>query len=219
MLANDNDSSNPFHTDAQIYFLIDNWGIDLTRYLNFPRQTQTISFAVGDGGPSGTKNLNTDMLTILNVTMAPSSGSNFLRLRPRTLAEMDEKFPSWRDSNLGNAKPAYYIVIDDITASTNNFPQRTITTDRSLDEAMTMRIHGLKAPAPLGSTGTNSPNFPAEFHETGTYYAAWKMLIPRNPQKAAYFQQLYLSERRRLKSQMNEYKDSNTEVWDQYPVW
>ena len=217
--SNDLDSSNPFHTDAQVYFFIDNWGIDLARYLKYPRKIDTISFAIGDGGSATSNNLDTDIISILNVTLAPASGSNYLRLIPKTETEMDSERPSWRDTSQGNGKPKYYIVRDTIAVSTSNFPQKTITTDRPLDEAMTMRVSGIMAPAPLGSTGTNSPALPPEFHITGVYYAAWQMMLPRNADRAEYFRRLYESERRRIKSQWAEFIDSNTEVWDNYEVW
>ena len=214
ILAADVDTTNPYTTDAQAYFYIDNWGIDLARYLKFPRKIDVISFAVGDGGSATSNNMDTDIVSILGVTMAPSSGSNYLKLRPRTETDMDALEPAWRDTSVGNGKPKYYVIRDAITVSTSNYPQKTITTDRALDEAMTMRIHGIMAPAPLGSTGTASPALPLEFHETGAYYTAWKMLLPRNITKAEYYRQLYISERRRLKSQMAEFIDPQTEVWD-----
>ena len=214
LLSADTDSTNPYTTDAQGYFYIDNWGIDLARYLKYPRKIDVISFAIGDGAAATSNNMDNDIITILGVTMAPSSGSSYLVLKPRTESEMDNLDPAWRDTGRGNAKPAYYIIRDTIAVGTSNFPQKTITTDRSLDEAMTMRIHGIMAPAPLGSTGTNSPALPPEFHETGTYFTAWKMLLPRNPTKAEDFRRLYINERRRIKAEWAEFLDSNTEVWD-----
>ena len=218
ILSADTDSTNPYTTDAQGYFWIDSWGVDIARYLKYPRKIDVISFAVGDGGSATSNNMDADIVSILGVTMAPASGSNYLKLRPRTESDMDALEPAWRDTSVGNGKPKYYVIRDTIAVSTSNFPQKTITTDRALDEAMTMRIHGIMAPAPLGSTGTNSPTLPLEFHETGSYYTAWKMLIPRNIQKAEYFRQLYISERRRLKSQFAEFLDPNTEVWDMVEV-
>ena len=217
--ANDNDSSNPFHTDAQIYFFVDNWGIDLARYLRYPRRLTTLSFAIDDGGSATSKDMDTDTLSVLSVTLAPASGSNYIRLKPKTEAEMDQERPSWRDTSQGSGKPKYYVIRDTILVSTSNYPQKKITTDRPLDEAMTMRINGIVAPAPLGSTGTNSPALPPEFHITGVYYAAWQMMLPRNADRAEYFRRLYESERRRIKSQWAEFIDSNTEVWDNYEVW
>lgn len=210
-MANDNDATNPFHSDALLYGILDNWMIDLAMFLAWPRTTQSISFAIGDGGATG-HNLNTDILTILRVNWEPASGSSYVILKPMTESELNLKFPDWR--SFGNGSPSYYVLQDSVTEQAAAFPLRKITTERPTDTAKTMRIHYIQAPA-ASTDGTKSPPFPAPLHLTGVYYMAWQMYLPRNKDRADEYMKLYFSERRRIKDQVMRWTQDNDKIeWD-----
>src|SRR3990167_10187099 len=212
-MANDNDSTNPFHSDAALEAILDNWSIDMAMFLAWPRTTQSISFAIGDGGATG-KNLNTDILTILKVNWEPASGSNYSILKPLTESELNMQYPEWR--SWGNGTPAHYVFMDSVTEQAAAFPLRKITTERPTDTAMTMRIYYVQAPA-ASTTLTNCVVFPAPFHAVGVYYMAWQMYLPRNKQRADEYMALYYAERRRIRDQVMRWtQDNDVIAWDQY---
>lgn len=212
LLGNDRDTVNPFYTNAQVHAELDNWQIDLAAYLLYPRASETISFAVGEGGDGSTKNINTAAMIILRVMWEPSSGSDYVRLRPSNEQAIADKFPDWR--NFSNGKPGYYVMIDAPTALAAAFPRRAITTERPTDEARTMRIHYVQSPA-ASTDGTLSPVFQPQFHATGVFYACWKSYLPRNKQKADEYEALYRREIRRLKDTfMKESQENVGFQWD-----
>lgn len=213
-LANDTDSTNPFHTDAALYALVDNWQIDLALEISFPRKQQTVSFAVDAGGAAGAKTLEADILSILRVILEDSTNDKYDRLKPAFESQMTDRDPAWRNQDAGT--PSYYVLMDAVTESAAETYARTITTDRPLSEARTMRIIGVQKPA-TSTDGTKSPVMPVEFHVTAPYYLAWHMYLPRNKGKADEFMMLYRSEIRRLKSLSNEFADNAMPVWDS--VW
>lgn len=212
-LANDNDSTNPFHSDALIHAFIDNWEMEIARETRFPRKSQTISFAVGEGGATG-KTLDTDFLTILGVFFEPASGTGSVRLSPTTEEQLTEENADWRQ--LGNAMPTRYMVMDSMTVAAAAFPSRTISTDRPTSEARTMRIYGIQMPA-AATDGTKSPVCPPTYHLGGVYYCAANMMLPRNPAKGAAFMEMYRTELRRCKTLQVENADNTAQIWDFYP--
>ena len=214
-LANDTDTGDPFHTDAQIYEFLSNWLKDIAIKLKYPRKSQAISFAVGDGGAAG-QNLDNDTLMILGVWYEPSSGTGAFRLRPITEAKLTAISPDWR--RLGNASPTYYLLLDAVTAQANEQgPLRQISTDRTVDAARTMRIYSVQSPAAV-TAGTNSPQYLSPFHISGVYHAVHQMLLPRDEKRADYFYSLYLREVREKKSIVHEFSDDTDEIWDAVQV-
>ena len=77
-----------------------------------------------------------------------------------------------------------------------------------------MRIHYVLAIA-ASTTGADVPLHPAPMHVTGVYYAAYRMYLPRNANRAADYFQLYEKERRRLKGIfMKESLENDQIQWD-----
>ena len=111
--VNDTDTSDPFHTDAQVHGFIDAFEIEIAIHLKFPRKMQTITFVIGDGGATG-KSLNTDFFGITGVWYEPTGGTP-LHLRPTTEKELTDETSDWR--TLGNAAPARYFILDAMTAA------------------------------------------------------------------------------------------------------
>lgn len=214
ILANDTDSTNPFHADATLHALLDNWQIDLAVELKFPRKHQTTEIAADAGGASSTKALDADILSILRVILEDSTNKKYDRLKPATESQMTDRDPAWRSQSSG--MPSYYVLMDAVTESAAETYARTITTDRPLSETRTMRIIAIQKPA-TSTDGTKSPVMPVEFHAVAPYYLAWHMYLPRNKGKADEFMGLYKSEVRRLKSLSDEFDDNAMPVWDN--VW
>lgn len=223
LFANDTDATNPFVSTTNIYLLIDDWMADLASYLKYPRYSQTIAFAQGDGpngvgGITNPKNLNQDMMCILSVHFENTTTGIVKRLKPKTEVEMQNLYPTWR-YNTVQAIPSYYVILDTPTVGTTDFAQQTITVDMPNLEARTMRIHYITAPTSGGSVNSaNSPLFPPNFHKSGVYYVASQMLLPRNAQKSAFYAQMYERERAKQKSLMMEQIDPATEIWDMYQI-
>lgn len=210
--VNDTDATNPFHTDAQCYALLSDWLQELELETGHLRKQQTISFAISDGGQATSKALDNDWLIINLVQLVKSDETSPIRLSPRTEEELTAEIGDWRQ--LTSGLPSYYLVRDAITAQAVAIgPARTITTERPLSEARTMRIYGWQAPAIL-SAGTNSPVFSVAFHKSGAYYLAWQMQVPRNAQKAEYFRGLWENQRRRVKTLFAVQKDTGDAIWD-----
>jgi len=215
-LINDVDSTNPFTTDTALYSFIDDWGIDLAIYLVWPRSSSTFAVAVGDGPNAGSIvnpiSLAQDTISILSAYFENTTTNAVSRLRPRTEIEMQGLNPAWRYPS-GQALPAFYVILDSPTEGTTNWPQQKITIDSQSSEARTLRIHYLQAPA-ASTTGTNSPIFQAHYHKSGVYYMCYQAVFPRHPDKAQYFWDKYIDERRRAKSLAPENMDPSIEIWD-----
>ena len=211
--SNDTDSTNPFHTDANLLDLLDNWQTDLALKLRYPRKQDTISFALGAGGAAGVVDIDTDILDINAVVLEPSSGTDYTRLKPISEFELSRRRPSWRSTDNANARPSFYVLMDAPVLAAAEFPQRRITTDTTFDVAMTMRVYATQAPAAL-TAQTDSPIFQVPFHVTAVYYLAWHMLLPRNIEKSIVFGRLYEKEVQRIKSQSKEFSDDSSQVWD-----
>jgi len=210
-MANDTDTTNPFHSDAALHALLDNWQIALANELGAPRKHQSIAFTAAQGGASSAKALDADILTILRVILEDSTNNKYNRLKPSTEIQMTDRDPSWRNQAAGT--PSYYVLMDAVTEAAAETCARTITTDRPLDAAKTMRIIAIQKPA-TGTDGTKSPVVPVEFHVTGVYYLAWHMYLPRSKGKADEFMALYKNEVRRIKGLSNEFNDNAMPVWD-----
>lgn len=210
-LANDTDTSDPFSTDTELYTFISDWLQEAAMEYGYPRKQDTIAYAVGEGGASDADNIDIDIQTILLVNYEVTGGTPY-RLTPRTEAEMAAQDPNWRSAASG--MPAHYIIQDAITAGTNELgPQRTITTDRPVSVAGTMRIYALQIPAVL-SAGTNSPVYSAALHKSAVYYVAAQMLLPRNERKAAFYLDLHEKKMRRCKTLLQQTTDASTQIWD-----
>lgn len=220
-LANDTDSSNPFHSDTELESFIDDWGIDLAAYIQWPRAQQTITFAQGDGPNAGSitnaKNLNTDIIEILSVFLENTTSGVTSRLRPRREHEMQSYDPQWRYPT-GQAIPNFYVILDGPAEQAANWPLEQVTVDKPCSEARTMRIHYIQAPA-ASTTTTNSPIFQPQYHKSGVYFMVSQMLEMRNPQAAELFMKKYLDERRRQKSLTGEMRDDAIEIWDHVQIW
>lgn len=213
-LANDTDATSPFHSDADCYGLLDNWQIELALLIGYPRNVQALAFADGEGGAASTKTLQANTLAILAVFLEDSVAGKYSRLKPRTELEMAEADPSWRVALAG--APSYYVLGDTVTEAAAETMTRTITTERAVDAAKTMRIHSILKPA-TGTDGTKSPVMPVEFHVTAPVYLAWWMYMPRNMAKAAEYEKLFYAMVRRISSRSSEHKDESVAVWDR--VW
>jgi len=220
-MVNDTDSSNPFHTDANLLLFVDDWGVDLAAYLGWPRAQQTITFAQGDGPNSGAitnaKNLNQDIVEILSVYFENITTGLANRLKPRTEHEMQAYNPQWRYPS-GQALPTYYILLDGPTEGTVDWPQSQVTVNLPCNEVRTMRIHYIQAPA-ASSITTNSPIFPPNYHKSAVYYLASMMMLPKDPRQADYYFKLYDLERKRQKSLTSNFRDDAIEIWDHVNLW
>ncbi len=212
-LANDSDTSDPFHTDTELHALMDNFEIKVGLEFKFPRKSQTIVFTAGQGGPSSTKSLDSDFWGIGPVFFNPASATGGYRLQPRTEAEMEAQDPDWRQ--LGSALPSYYIIGDSISPTAAAFPARTITTERATSETRTMRIYGHQFPA-AATDATKGPVVPASFHEGAVYYLAWLMMMPRNKNDAGTYAAMFKAELRKVKTLTLETDDTESNVWDTY---
>lgn len=210
-LANDTDSSNPFASDTEFYTFITDWLQEVAMEYGYPHKTDTVAYAVGEGGAADADNIDIDIQTVILVNYEPTGGTPY-RLMPRTEAEMAAQDANWRSAS--NGTPSYYIIQDTETAGTNELgPQRTITTDRPVSIAGTMRIYALQIPAVLAA-GTNSPIYSAALHKSAVYYVTAQMLLPINIQKADYFLKLHHDKLRRCKTLLQKTVDSATQIWD-----
>lgn len=212
-LVNDT-GSNPFHTDNECHGILDTWESKIAAYMGFPKKVQTISFAIGEGGSSG-KDLDSDIFSVRAVAMEPTTGDNHYMLFPITEEDLNRKTPNWR--TLGNERPRFWLFLDAIAADAAEFTNRTITTDRTVDVAYTMRIFGWQLPA-ASTTGANSPVISPTFHSSGMYYLASEMLFPRNERKAALYRRLYEADRREAKTLSPGNGDESENPWGQYPI-
>lgn len=212
-LVNDTDTSNPFHSDAECHIIIDDKEREIRRRLAWPKVSQDISFAKGEGGNQTTKKLNTDFLSLTRVVMIPQPASNLSHylLKPRTEHDQDRADPAWRDRT-DQAQPAYYVVLDAVSALAQEFAQLGITTDRVCDGSYVMHVEGVELPA-ASTDGTKSPAIPGVYHEALAFALAAEMQFPRNPQKAQAYIQEFERRFRMAKASGAVIADEDVSIW------
>lgn len=215
-LANDTDTTNPFHTDNECHGILDDWALEMAGELNLPRYTQTITFTSGQGGvPSSGKTLSTDILGILDCILYKTTPDQ-KNIPVITEQDMDARDPAWR-SRTETGVPSYAVVCDAITAAAAAFTGRTITVDRRTDDTYYLIVNYIQLPA-ASTDGTKSPEFNPTMHACGMYFLAWHMLEPRNPERAERMRNLYERARRKAKTISPFIQaDNEARVWGDYP--
>lgn len=217
-LANDVDTTNPFHSDAECHGILDDWALEMAGELNLPRYTQTITFTQGQGGvPSSGKTLSTDILGILDaICYKTATDYDHKNIPVITEQELDGIDPAWR-SRTEQGVPSYAVICDAITAAAAAFTGRTITFDKRVDATYYLIINYIQLPA-ASTDGTKSPEFNPAMHACGMYFLAWHMLEPRNAERAERMRNLYERARRKAKTLSPFIQaDNEARIWGDYP--
>lgn len=189
--AGDNDTVNPFWSDANLTILCENFQTDLASYLRFPRATSAAITMVADQDDYA---LPTDWLSTIRLFIY--TGSTYTaKLGYKSEDEISEIDPNWR--NAASGSPKYYFIANDITPSTVLSRKLFIYPAPDAANVKTMLHVYVKVPTAI-SDDANVPIFPDPMHMLAVYYLAWFMNLPLRPVEAEKYRLLYVKERLRM---------------------
>jgi len=189
--AGDNDTANPFWSDANLTILLENFQTDLASYLRFPRATSAPITMVADQDDYA---LPTDWLSTIRIFIY--SGSTYKsRLTYKSEDEISEVDPNWR--NAASGAPRYYFIANDITVATTLSRKLFIYPAPDTANVKSMLHVYVKSPTAIAAD-INIPIFPGPMHILGAYFAAWQMLLAIDQVRAKTYETLYLKERLRM---------------------
>ena len=200
LYSNDNDANNPIITDANLAILHQEWQKDIAGFLGFP--VDYTGNAKTSAGANGFTTFPTDFWSVLKaVWIRDASGGVGHELLPTTIEDLVRLNPNWQ--NEPNGVPRNYFFDHD-----RNF--RYWPSNSETDKTLGMYFYQI----PAAISGASAPAFNQRLHMTGVYFLCWQGSMRVNRQKADYYRNLYLEERKRLRNEGNQSEEYNRFRWD-----
>lgn len=216
-IANDTDTSTPFHTDTECHALIDAWEREVRRRIKRPKLSQSISLAQGDGPQTAAKALTSTFLCLTRAVLIPLPATQYQHKVIKIVEEeaMDDLDPAWRDRT-DQAQPSRVVLVGAVTAAAAEYSAMSAYVDRACDQAYTLRLEGVELPA-ASTDGTKSPAVPGVFHTSAQFYLASYMLLPRNAEKSDSILAMFEREFRRAKGEGAVVQNEQADIWGETP--